>query len=295
MLHRLRLLCGKRGRILSVLVLASLLNACASSSALIRQGDPSFTEAQQRLERTTQEVDALRPPLPERTLFLQAESFYRYRFEPLPPGMASYAAEAAAAITDFPAFQSLAGSLDMLDLRYRAPDSAVQLWETLLKRYPQTRLRPLTLYRLGWAYRNVGANGLPRSSPDSAFDDLIKEQPTTALAQYAKEAESVPWKSKSTAATRSLIPGLGQMYVGDTRNGLLRLGIAVLALAAVAVPTYVATHHGSNNLGLVALGFGGLVVLSFDFTSSYEDALRGVVRWNERAESEFNRAHPSAP
>ncbi|MGH8539273.1 MAG: tetratricopeptide repeat protein [Stenotrophobium sp.] len=282
-------------RITGVVVLAGLLNACATSSALVRPGDPTFTKAQEQLERTTNEVNALKPPPPERDLFLQAEGFYRYRFEPQPRGAGSYAAEAAAAITDFPAFQSLAGSLDMLDLRYRAPDSAVQLWETLLERYPRTALRPLTLYRLGWAYRNAGANGLPRQSPNSAFDDLIKEQPASPLAELALESKSVPWKSKKTAASYSLIPGLWQMYVGETHNGLVRLGIAALALAAIAVPAYAASHHGSNNFGLIATGFGGLVVLSFDHTSSYEDAIRGVVQWNERAESEFNRTHPSAP
>jgi hypothetical protein len=203
-------------------------------------------------------------------------------------------AEAAAAITDFPGFQSLAGSLDLEDLRFRAPDSAVQIWETLLELHPQTKLRPLTLYRLGWAYRSVGAQGLPRSSPE-AFDELIKEQPNSSLAAFAKKAETIPWKSKETAAVRSLIPGFGQMYLGETRNGLVRLGIAVAALLAVAAPVYAASHGGHTSSLDVAAGVVGLIVLSFDFTSSYDDAMRGVVLWNEHAESEFNLANPSAP
>lgn len=280
---------------IGVMLIGGLLNACSTNSVLIRQDDQTFSKAQQRLQRTEKTVDELKPEPSERSLFMQAEGFYQYRF--LPPGKNTekYFAEAAAAITDFPGFQSLAGSLDMEDLRFRASDSAVQIWETLLELHPQTNLRPFTLYRLGWAYRNVGAQGLPRSSPDEAFDELIKDQPNSSLAAFAKEAKTIPWKSKKTAAFRSLIPGFGQMYLGETHNGLVRLGVAVAALLAVAAPVYAAAHGGHTSSLAVAAGVGGLIVLSFDFTSSYEDAMRGVVRWNERAEFEFNLAHPSSP
>lgn len=284
---------------LAYAAIVAFLSAC-STSALIQKNDPAFSEAQQRLERTAKMVDELKSPSPERTLFLQAESFYRYRYEPPPRGAASYIAEGAAAITDFPGFQSLAGSFDLFDLRYRAPDSAVQLWESLLTHYPQTTLKPFTLYRLGWAYRSVGAKGLPRQSPDTAFDELIKDQPASTLAALAQEAKTVPWKSKKTATARSLTPGLGQMYVGETRNGLIRLGVAIAALVAVVVPIYTAAHGGdeltwNHDWPLLATGVGGLIVLSFDYTSSYEDVMRGVVQWNERAEADFNRTHPMAP
>ncbi|HET6369596.1 MAG TPA: hypothetical protein VFG95_00270 [Nitrospiria bacterium] len=289
------------GRVgLSVALILSFLFSACSPSVLIRRDDKVFNDAQKRLEHTVEIVDALKPPSPERNLFLQGESFYRYRFEPPAEGAAPYLAEAAAAITDFPGFQSLASSLELQDLRYRAYDSAIQLWEILLIRYPTTTLKPLTLYRLGWAYRNAGASGLPRESPDSAFDQLIKDDPNSPLAGLAREAKSVPWKSKSTATGYSLIPGLGQMYVGETGNGLIRLGVAVAALAAAIAPIYIAAHRTDNltwnqDWPLLALGVGGLIVLSFDYTSSYEDAMRGVVQWNERAEDYFNRLHPEAP
>jgi len=85
------------------------------------------------------------------------------------------------------------------------------------------------------------------------------------------------------------------MYLGARKNGLVRLGIALLSAIAVAAPIYAAGN--GRNPSSVAIGAGvvGLVVLSFVFTSSYENARRGVVLWNERTEAEFNRAHPSAP
>lgn len=284
---------------MAAMVLSFILSAC-STSVLIRPDDAAFNDAQQRLEHAVKIVDELEPSPLERNLFLQGESFYRYRFEPPPKGVESYLAEGTAAITDFPGFQSLASSLELLDLRYRSSDSAIQLWETLLTRYPSTNLKSLTLYRLGWAYRNAGARGLPRESPDSAFDQLIKEDPNSSLSALAHEAKSISWKSKATATTLSVIPGLGQMYFGETRNGLIRLGVAVVALAAVIAPIYIAHHRNvnltwSHDWPLIASGFGGLIVLSFDYTSSYEDAMRGVVQWNERAEAEFNHLHPEAP
>jgi hypothetical protein len=282
-------------RFIGIITISGLLNACSTGTALIRQDDQTFSKAQQQLQRTEQVIDILKPEAAERSLFMQAEGFYQYRFLPSDRSTTKYFAEAAAAITDFPGFQALAGSLDLDELRYRAPDSAVQLWETLLVLHPQTTLRPLTLYRLGWAYRNVGAQGLPRSSPDEAFVELVRDYPDSPLAVLAKEATDIPRKSKYAASLRSLIPGFGQMYLGETLNGISRLAIAVASLIAVAVPVYSATHGGHSSTLDVAVGIGGLIVLSFDFTSSYEDAMRGVVRWNDHAEFEFNLAHPSAP
>ncbi len=280
---------------ISMILIGIYLNGCASNTVLIRQDDQTFARAQKQLQRTEKTVDELKPDPSERTLFLQAESFYRYRFSPPKRSAEKFMAEAAAAITDFPGFQSLAGSLDLQDLRFRAPDSAVQLWETLLQQHPHTNLRPLTLYRLGWAYRSVGVQGLPRSSPDDAFNELISEQPNSSLAKFAQEAKNVPWKSKETAAVRSLIPGFGQIYLGETRSGLTRLGIAIAALIAVAAPVYAASQGHKVSTFSAAAGVVGLIVLTFDFTISYEDARHGVVLWNERAESQFDLSHPSAP
>jgi len=278
--------------VLLIIVLSS--TSCATESVLVHHDDVTFSKAQYHLQHIEKMLDQFNPPPAERRLFMQAEGFYQYRFAPPKKSSAKYLAEAASAVTDFPGFQSLAGSLDMADLRYRAPDSAVQLWETLLKQHPNTPLKPLTLYRLGWAYRNVGAQGLPRSS-SKAFDALIQQQPHSQWSMLAENAKEVPYKSKEEAGFRSIIPGMGQLYLGETQSGLSRLGIAIAGLIAVAVPVYAAAHGNHRSLLSTAVGLGGLIVLSFDFTNSYEDAIHGVVRWNERAESEFQHRYPTAP
>jgi len=280
---------------IGLFIMSLLCVSCSTTTVLIHQDDRTFSEAQSHFQNIEKVVKKMDPPESERSLFMQAEGFNQYRFTPPKKSTEKYLAEAASAITDFPGFQSLAGSLDMQDLRYRAPDSAVQLWETLLQEYPDTILKPLTLYRLGWAYRNVGAQGLPRTSPDEAFDELIQEEPNSKWGKLAIDAKKVPYKTKEEASFRSLIPGMGQMYLGETQSGLTRLGIAVAGLIAIAVPVYNASHGHHQSLASTALGLGGLIVLSFDFTDSYEDAIHGVVRWNERAESEFQKTHPSAP
>jgi hypothetical protein len=281
-----------------ILTVVYFLSACSSPSVLIPSDDETFLRSQERLEYSFRTVEKLKAPFQERVLYLQAESFYQYRFKPPARGGRAYLTEAAAAITDFPALQSLAGSLSLLEMRLRSPDSAVQLWETLLTNYPKTSLRPLTLYRLGWAYRNTGTAGLPRHSSDEAFDELIKEQPDSPLATLAIEAKKVPWKSKEVATSRSLLPGLGQIYVGETKSGVIRLSIGALAAAAILYPIYEASRRDrestwAKDAPLLATGLTGLIVLSLDYTSSYEDAMRGVVQWNEKTEDQFSQLHPN--
>src|SRR4051794_9684718 len=131
---------------LALLVSALLATLGCASSVLIDRDDATFASAQRRLIATAERVDRERAGPEERLLFLQGEGFYRYRFAAPPRGAAGYLAQGAAAMMDFPAMQALAGSLDLADLRLRAYDGSVQLWETLLQRHPDTVLRPLTLY-----------------------------------------------------------------------------------------------------------------------------------------------------
>jgi hypothetical protein len=266
----------------------------------VRRDDLRFQLSQARLEKTQEGIATGSAPLAERQLFMQAEGFYRYRFELPERGTASYLAEAAAVTLDFPALQTVAGSLDLTELRLKSYDGAVHLWESLLMRNPDTQLRALVLYRLGWAYRNTGAAGLPRESGDDAFAALIAEQPHSPLASLAKHAMATRWKSRTTATALSVMPGLGQLYVGETRSGVTRLSIAALALAAVVVPAYVGFQRREElawrrDWPLLSSGLCGLLVLSFSYTSSYQAAARSVVEWNEGVEAEFDARHPETP
>jgi hypothetical protein len=271
-----------------------------TTSALIPDGDATQARAMDRLERTATTVTTSGAPVREQLAFLQAESLYRYRFSPEKRGAASVAAEAAAAATDLPILQSLSGTLDVMDLRLRSADGAVQLWETFLRRHPQSTLKPLALYRLGFAYRNTIASGLPRDSGDEAFDELARLGGPAPLLNAAAEARCASWKSKQAAATWSLVPGLGQFYVHEYGSGVARLAVALASAAAIIVPLIVAADRASDltwkhDWPLLVSGTAGLVVLSFDYTSSYEDALRGAVQWNEREEAKFEDEHPQVP
>jgi len=129
---------------------------------------------------------------------------------------------------------------------------------------------------------------------------LVRSKPVSDLAGLIPAARAVPWKSKGTAATWSLVPGLGQMYVGERGSGIARLAIALAAAGAIATPIVVGLHRSSgltfrHDWPLLALGLSGLVVLSIDYTDSYRDAMRGVIQWNERAETAFEDSHPLAP
>lgn len=274
-------------------------SAC-SSSIVIRADDPLFARAQAQLARTKATVATSGASDAEQVTFLQAENFYRYRFTVPPRSLATQLALTAAVVVELPALHALAGSLDLIDLRLRSYDAAVQLWETLLALHPTSPLRPLALYRLGWAYRSAGVGGLPRESGDEAFALLVRDHPASPLAPLSRAALATAWKSKGTATALSIIPGLGQMYVGEYLNGSVRLAIALAAAAMVVVPTVIAYQRRDDltwtgDWPLLVTGLGGLVILNIAYTTAYEDALRGVVQFNERAEAQFENEHPESP
>ena len=273
--------------------------AC-SSSIVIRADDPVFARSREQLARTRATVARSGASEAEQVTFLQAESFYRYRFTFPARSLGTQLAQMGAVVVELPALQSLAGSLDLMDLRLRSYDAAVQLWETLLSQYPTSPLRPLALYRLGWAYRSAGVGGLPRESGDEAFASLARDHPASPLAPLSRAAQATAWKSKGTATGLSIIPGLGQMYVGEHLNGSVRLATALAAAAMIVVPTVIAYQRRddltwSGDWPLLVTGLGGLVILNIDYTTSYEDALRAVVQFNERAAAQFENEHPDAP
>lgn len=274
--------------------------AACSTSIAIRKDDPAFSRAQDRLGRTKVVVSQTNAAEDEQLRFIQAEGFYRYRFAFPRRSLGTHLAQAAAVALELPALQALAGSLDVMELRLRSYDGAVQLWEALLIDHPRTTLRPLTLYRLGWAYRSAAVAGLPRESGDQALDQLIREYPESEFSILANAAKVVPWKSKDTATGLTIIPGLGQMYVGEHLNGSVRLAVALAAAVMIVVP-FIVGYQRRDDLAwkrdwpLLGTAIGGFVILSVDYTTAYQDAMRGVVQFNERAEQEFEDHHPNAP
>jgi hypothetical protein len=277
---------------------AALACGCGGSS-LIRADDLAYRRSLEHFKRTRELVTASLAPEDDQAMFLQAEGLFRYRFAPPARSFGSYVAQTVASAADLPVLDSLAGALDLYSLRLKTYDGSVQLWETLLARNPSSSLRPLALYRLGWAYRNSIASGLPRS-PDEVFDELARKDPTSPVAPFAAEARRVPWKSMTRATAYSALPGLGQIYAGEIRNGAVRLAIAVVASGMVIIPSIVAYRRRndlswSNDWPLLVTGIVGAIVVTTDYSSSYQDALRAVLEYNERSERAFEDAHPDAP
>jgi hypothetical protein len=270
-----------------------------SHSALIRSNDTAYRRSLEHLQRTRQLVAASLAPDDEQAMFLQAEGLFRYRFASPGRAIGSYIAQTLAAAVDFPVLDSLAGDLDLYSLRLKSCDGAVQLWETLLARSPSTPLRPLTLYRLGWAHRNAMASGLPGGS-DESFDELIARHAGTPLASLAAEARRTTWRSPGHATALSILPGMGQIYAGETANGAIRIAIAVVASGMVLVPSVIAFERRDDlrwgrDWPLLVTGLAGAIILTTDYSSSYQDAMRAVLDYNERSEAAFEAAHPDAP
>jgi hypothetical protein len=280
---------------LSLAVLA--LAAACSHSVLIRRDDQTYRRALEHYQRTRRLVAASFAAPDDEAMFVQAEGLFRYRFAQR-RSTGAVMAELAASATDLPMLEAVAGSLDLFALRLKTNDGAIQLWETLLERSPKTPLRAFALYRLGWAYRNHVVTGFVGSS-DVVFDALVRDYPGSELAGLAAAAKHVPYKSPSTATAWSILPGAGQIYAGEVRNGTVRLAIALAAATAVAVPSVIAYEKSEitfrDDWPLLLTGIAGATVLAVDYTNSYQDALRAVLEYNERSERAFEDAHPGAP
>jgi tetratricopeptide (TPR) repeat protein len=286
----------------ALLLVLFAVGAC-SSSALIRRDDATYARGLAHLERSTTLVETSGAPPGQRAMFLQAESLYRYRFELGPRGVGNYLVQSLAVASEFAPLQALAASAGMFELRLRVYDGAVQLWESLLERHPDTALRPLALYRLGWAYRSIGASGFPRDEGTEAFDELVARYPTSPLAPLALEAKGVPWKSQDTALAWSAVPGLGQFYAGERLNGAVRLTAALACAAMIVVPSVLLYRRVDDRDKLVfaqdwpyvVTPFVGIILLNVVYTTAYQDAIRAAVDFNERAEAAFESRHPEAP
>jgi hypothetical protein len=284
---------------LARLAFAVVLAGGCGHSALIRSDDTAYRRSLDRLRHTRQLVAESGAPDDDQAMFLQAESLYRYRFAEPGRSAGSYMAQTAAAAINLPVLEAFAGAINLYSLRLKTYDGAVQLWETMLARNPTSPLRPLTLYRLGWAYRNSIASGLPGTSAGS-FDEILEKYATSPVAPFAAQARRIAWKSESRATMWSLVPGLGQIYAGEVRNGLVRLTIALAADAMIVVPSVIAYQRRddlswSHDWPLFTTAIAGAIILATDYSSSYQDALRAVIEHNERGEAEFDAAHPDAP
>jgi hypothetical protein len=265
-----------------------LLLACACAhDAAIRADDPVFARAQARYEKTLAAVPE--PRGADARLFIQGESFFRYRYAFVPPSAGSYLAQAAASFTEFAPLVALT-SEDAFELRRAGYNGSARLYETLLDRFPESPYAPLARWRLGFAYRNAD-----EGDSDEAFDALAAKHPATGLAKLVPEAKAMRRKSPGVATGLSIIPGVGQMYAGEKLNGAVRLGIALAFAALALVPVYLLVQKPELNWLYIGGATAGILGLQVSYTAAYQDAVRAAIEFNEAREAEFEDAHAEAP
>ncbi len=282
------------GRGAALLCVACLCWGCATAAPL-RLDDPAFAAGQSRLRETAGRLAGAKPLAPDEGLFLQAESFHAYRFHlRRSRSVESYLAQTLAAFTDFAPLTVIAASQGIFDLRLRAYDGAAQLYQALVAGYPASALRPLALYRLGWACRSTSDDGFPCASRD-AFAALERDDPSSPLADLARDAARVPSRSLDRATLWSILPGAGQIYAGEVLDGTVRLSVAAAFGALALVPLVGMVRARRFGWFPTALSLAGVVGLQVTYTTSYQDAQRAVLDFNERHEAAFVAGHPGAP
>lgn len=290
--------------------LRALLTAVAAGSVAGCVPSPYLSVPDPGLDKHLEELSTDARTLgrtPEETLYLEARAFdlYRPRMDQLFPTPQSAIRSCLTEVGFGWIAPLVGGDLGVYELRRRTPIGAAQFYEEFLRRSPERPLAPRALYRLGWTYRNVMIGtwifgGQFEKSSDDAFKELERrfpESPEATLAPFARHAPSVDpfW----IEVLSGVIPGAGQIYCGETKNGLGRfalggiVGLTFLASARSLLDVSgsnvtVRKNQGRSVLLLIASFFGIQLVWS----SSVWDAERSALAYNEGIEEEFERRHP---
>jgi hypothetical protein len=263
--------------------LALLVAIGCVPAPLLRADDPGLREGASLLARS---CPAESERAADRLRFLQAEAVYRARPTlEAPRGAWSYGLEVMAASTGLGPLSAAASQGGPLGLRLDGYNEAALLYEAFLADFPDSSLRSLALWRLGWAYRNTTASGLPRDS-DAALRALAAEYPHAPEAAWVSEAQHAPWKSQRTLTWLALIPGLGQFYVGEPLNGSVRLAIGAGFGALALLPTLYLLRHDFR-WGPALLATVGVIGFEVSVSSSFEAARRSALEFNEAEEARF--------
>jgi len=272
-----------------------LLSGCAPSPYLI-PGDAKLESALANLPRPeTQTLDE--------TLFLEAQAFEAYRPDvgpilPTPQMALQGCLFIIPGMGPFSGF--VGGDLGSYEIRRRAYVAAAQFYEELLRRSPESPLAARSLFRLGWCYRNalIGSylfGGSFRRGSREVFAELSMRYPDSPEGKLVSDARHVPVVNPFWMKVFSgVIPGAGQWYCGETKNGWIRFG-AINASALVLGVGAVGLAHGANPFLSGALALLGFVAVDVTWTSSMYDAERAAFDYNERIEEEFHRRHPLPP
>lgn len=276
-----------------ILFCALVLSGCATS-ALIPKEDREHARSIHQFQNTLnvaarngEAIDA------ETAGLLQAEAFYQYRLEFKRPNATSFIAQTIASAIEFAPLSVWATSSDVAQLRLQAYNGCIQLYESFLETYPDSKYKDLALYRLGWAYRNASIEGFPHNSEQVLA--MLGKDSSSALSRFADEIRAVPYKSQDAVAGWSVIPGAGQFYVGKPKKGLIYFSLATgFTAAGLLPPVFMIKQRKLDWVGL-AISFLGFVGLQVVYTDSYEDAQKAAIEYNETREKEFEVRHPELP
>jgi hypothetical protein len=175
-------------------------------------------------------------------------------------------------------------------LQMRAYNQALLPLHNLIALSENSQILDEAYYRMGWIFMDQGdwpgaQRAWERISADSPF-------PTERLKAALETAPSIPQKSPAIAGTLSVIPGLGQLYLGRHQDALVAFTVTGGSLWA----SYEAFDNDLPVLGtLLALVGAGF------YAGNFYGAISGAHKYNRsqtqqyldrlKREAEENRTH----
>jgi TolA-binding protein len=197
-----------------------------------------------------------------------------------------------------------AAALWMAETRARGGDQegAIRLYQELIRQYPGSAIAERAAYLIGWSHLRQRQWTEARE----AFAELDAESPYRAsgerLATALDPPPELPHRSPTVARILStVLPGTGQIYAGDTVDGLIGLGLHG-ALIAGTTGAVLAGLQGAAGIGaFFTWGFyrtqmSNAATLARDFNAQTEERFIGQLAAQERSSLyAYPRSLPCTP
>ena len=173
------------------------------------------------------------------------------------------------------------GSLWMAEARARGGDQedAIRLYRDLMRQYPGSTIAERAAYLVGWSYMRQRQWTEARQ----AFAQVDPATPYRASAERLATAlnptPDLPQRSPTLARILStVLPGAGQIYTGQTVDGLIDLGLHGAMIAGTT---------GAVLAGLKgAAGLGAFFTWGF-YSAQMSNAANSARNFNSQAEERF--------
>jgi TM2 domain-containing membrane protein YozV len=190
-------------------------------------------------------------------------------------------------------------ALWMAETRARGGDDAqaIRFYQDVIGQYPGTSVAERASYLIGWGLMRQRQWDLAHQAFDSVDPQSFYADSARRLAAVLEPAPALPQRSPAVARLLSTaLPGAGQIYTGQTLDGLIGLGVHAALIAGTAGAVSAGLEAAAAVSAFFTWGFystqmSNAAVSARDFNAQAEGRFIGQLAAQERP---FLRAYARA-